>query len=108
MKWTYIGVGAVLGATIILCVWTLVRSYTARREEGFQSNSAGAIQPNANLSPDLQANPQTCALMLSVRERTKGLLDKAKASNNTPQAETLTIAVQSIETELKKMNCAIP
>ena len=87
--------GAVLLVALLWYSWPSIR----RSREGFQT--MGAIDQ----IPDVPATAESCALMRAMREQAVAKYDLALKESNQQVADLVKISLDSIEEQLKKINC---
>lgn len=87
--------GAVVLAVAIWYIWPSIR----RSREGFQT--MGALDQ----IPDVPATPESCALMKAIREQAKTKYDLAIKESNQQIADLVKVSLDSIEEQMKKINC---
>jgi len=110
MKTNDLLIGAAVGAIVVGLLWLLNSRRTSSSREGFfqappAQQDAPVIAPDSNLNKLMDANPQTCALMISVKERLTQTLQKATDAKDNEQIKLMTTSLNSINDELRKMKC---
>ena len=94
MKREYI----IIGLVCAIVLWVLMTSRIDKRE-GFQTSTASII-------PQLESNPQTCAIFKAILERTQNNLQEAIKIDNKDSIQSLTDGVNSITSTMESLNCS--